>query len=209
MNPSRIPWLHSVITGPRIGKSDQIACSPQLPIITVIGSGKSLKAWISSTSLVCPGCLQGICCATEMTTSHNSQRKLSGPSLSSFSFSFGRLSGKSLSISCAAFAGESVALGWRYVFRIWKSLSLMIHGSLFGLSRTRLRGVESAMMVVSGNKYRSGVYDIAYLFSYQTSSCWLGLGRSLRCLNNLEEEINMQPEVPLDTLFNKTSTWVV
>ena len=43
MNPSRIPCPHSVITGPRIGKSDQIACSPQLPISTIIGSGKSSR----------------------------------------------------------------------------------------------------------------------------------------------------------------------
>ena len=57
---------------------------------------------------------------------------------------------KSLSISCAAFVGENVALGWRYVLRMWKILWLMIHGSsLSELWRTRLRGgYELAMMMV-------------------------------------------------------------
>ena len=61
-------------------------------------------------------------------TPHISKRKLSGSSFSLVSSSLGRLSGKSLSISCATFDGESVVLGWRYVLRMWKILWFTTHG---------------------------------------------------------------------------------
>ena len=114
---NRIPWLRSIITGPSIGRPNQITSSPQSSIWTVVGSGKSLRPRINSTSLFCPGCFQGICSATETTIFHISRRELSG---SSFSLSPGRLSGKRLSISTAAFPGEIMALGWGYVLWMWK-----------------------------------------------------------------------------------------
>ena len=102
-----IPGPCSVIAGPSRGRSDQTTSLPQVSIRTVVCPGKFFRVRINFTSLTCSGWSQGICSATEMTTPHISNRKLSGSSFS-LSSSLGRLSGKSLSISCAAFVGENV-----------------------------------------------------------------------------------------------------
>ena len=59
-----------------------------------------------------------------------------------------RLSGDSLSMSCAAFVGENAAMGWRYVLRMWNFLIndpwLLVIWTL----KDELRWVEAAMMMV-------------------------------------------------------------
>src|SRR5437762_3033744 len=99
----------SSMLGTSIGKFTH-TLAPDGQFSSVITYGRLRIAFTSSTSLSCAGFFQGTCCATLITTSHISQRKLPGSS-TSFSPCLARFRGKRLSIFRAAAVGDNTLDG--------------------------------------------------------------------------------------------------